>query len=365
MGTIRFSVAEIPSFASSAIASGKAGNYAATFVVTDGALTIYDASTTTAIDVPTPASLTYNGTEQTGVTAAADAHYKVKDGATGTAAGTYTATVEADDGYVFPSGKTASVVWTIAPKAVKVTANAASKTFGAADPTLSASVDGTIGSDTVVYTVARVAGENAGTYDIVVSGDAAQGNYSVTFVGSKFTIKPLSIADGVVSGLSAKTYTGKAITQSPTLTVGGVALVANVDYQAVYANNTNVGEATIVFTGKGNYTGTVVAKFKINRKAGSITIKAKKKTFTAKYNVKTTIKRTKAFKVTKNLSKGKVTYFKKSGDKKIVIAKNGKITVKKGLKKKTYKVKVYAKSAAKGNYNAAQSKTITIKIKVK
>ena len=70
----------------------------------------------------------------------------------------------------------------------------------------------------------------------------------------------------------------------------------------------------------------------------------------------------KAITVKKN--EGSVTYKKVKGDKKITVASNGKITVKKGLKKGTYKVVV--KVTAKGNGNfLAGSKNATVTIKVK
>jgi len=63
-------------------------------------------------------------------------------------------------------------------------------------------------------------------------------------------------------------------------------------------------------------------------------------------------------------NEGSVTYKKVKGDKKITVASNGKITVKKGLKKGTYKVVV--KVTAKGNGNfLAGSKNATVTIKVK
>jgi hypothetical protein len=46
---------------------------------------------------------------------------------------------------------------------------------------LTATVSGTIGTDTVAYTLSRAAGENVGTYAITPAGEAAQGNYSVTY----------------------------------------------------------------------------------------------------------------------------------------------------------------------------------------
>ena len=62
-------------------------------------------------------------------------------------------------------------------------------------------------------------------------------------------------------------------------------------------------------------------------------------------------------------AQGKVTY-KVSGNKKVSI-KNGKLTIKKGLKKgKTIKVKVTVTAAGTAKYNKA-TKTQTVSIKVK
>ena len=74
------------------------------------------------------------------------------------------------------------------------------------------------------------------------------------------------------------------------------------------------------------------------------------------------IKITKAAKITK--AKGKKSYAKKSGDKNITVnKKTGLITVKKGLKKGTYKIKV--KVTAKGSkYYKKGSKTAVITIKI-
>lgn len=112
-----------------------------------------------------------------------------------------------------------------------------------------------------------------------------------------------------------------------------------------------------------------------------MTVKVLKKVFTAKAKKKTTIKRSKAFavydakkvnleggvsfNVIDNVSK-KVTYKKTSGgNKKIVVSKNGNITIKKGLKKgKTYKVRVKVTLKASALYSTC-SKTVTVKIKIK
>lgn len=77
---------------------------------------------------------------------------------------------------------------TVTPKAVTVKANDASKAYGASDPTFTATVSGTVGSDTVSYTITRLSGEASGTYSIIPSGATTQGNYTVTFVNGTFTI---------------------------------------------------------------------------------------------------------------------------------------------------------------------------------
>lgn len=63
-------------------------------------------------------------------------------------------------------------------------------------------------------------------------------------------------------------------------------------------------------------------------------------------------------------SKGKLSYKKLSGTSAIAVSSTGKFTVKKGLKKGTYKVKVKISAAAKGNYSAG-SRIVTITVKVK
>jgi len=70
----------------------------------------------------------------------------------------------------------------------------------------------------------------------------------------------------------------------------------------------------------------------------------------------------KAFTVTK--AQGKVTYKKISGNKKITINSAGKISLKKGLKKGTYKLKVKVTAAGNTSYKAG-AKTVTLAIKVK
>lgn len=61
---------------------------------------------------------------------------------------------------------------------------------------------------------------------------------------------------------------------------------------------------------------------------------------------------------------GSVTYAKVKGNKKITVASDGKITVKKGLKKGTYKVNIAVTASGDDNYLAG-SQTVTVTIKIK
>ncbi|MBR5338172.1 MAG: InlB B-repeat-containing protein, partial [Lachnospiraceae bacterium] len=73
----------------------------------------------------------------------------------------------------------------------------------------------------------------------------------------------ISISGAIVTGVMDKTYTGKAITQTPTVKVNGVSLKEGTDFVLSYKNNINVGTATMTVTGKGDYTGTKDVYFEI------------------------------------------------------------------------------------------------------
>lgn len=81
-------------------------------------------------------------------------------------------------------------------------------------------------------------------------------------------------------------------------------------------------------------------------KKAESTLTAKGKTVKAKSKKKTTFTAKKAFNV-KNAA-GKVTYKKTKGNSKVKVASNGKVTVKKGLKKGKYVVKVTVTDAGNG-----------------
>ena len=174
----------------------------------------------------------------------------------------------------------------------------------------------------------------------------------------------LSIVKAKVSGIAGRVYTGKARTQKPVVTVAGRTLISGEDYTVTYKNNTNAGTAGLTIKGTGFYRGSVGKTFKITKAAN--TLQAKGKTVNLKYSTlkkkNLTVKRLAAIQISK--AKGKLTYKKLKGNKKITVAKSGTMTAKKDLKKNTYSVRVKVTAAGNSNYKSL-SKTVTIKVKVR
>jgi len=164
-------------------------------------------------------------------------------------------------------------------------------------------------------------------------------------------------------------YTGKEVTPAVTVKISGKTLVSGTDYDALYINNVQAGTGAVIVMGKNSYGGASYQTFVIKKAANTMVAKAKKKIFTykastlAKKNM--TITKAKAFKITK--AKGAVKFSKKSASKaiknKVTINSAGKITLKKGIKAGTYKLKAKVRAAGNSNYKAkAAYVTFTIKV---
>lgn len=170
---------------------------------------------------------------------------------------------------------------------------------------------------------------------------------------------------------TAFTYDGKAhkpAVQSLTL-YGKNVPKEYYSFSYVDANNKTVASPTAsgkyyaVFTGKGMYQGSYKAAFMIGKPN---TMKVEGKTVTVKASKlkkkNQTVKAKKAVTVKKAV--GKVTYAKASGNKKITVAPNGKITIQKGLKRGKYKVKIKVTAAGNSKY-LPLTKKITVTVVVK
>lgn len=167
--------------------------------------------------------------------------------------------------------------------------------------------------------------------------------------------KDLSTA--VLTGIRNRTYTGKAIRQSLTVTLASTKLRQGTDYTVRYQHNRNVGTAKVIVTGTGNYTGTVSAFFKIKKAANPMKLKVTERTFARK---KLTKKAT--FSIGSKKAVGKVSYrLSKTAKKaKIKVSRTGKVTIPKKCKKGVYLIAVRAEGNK--NYKSA-SKTVIIRVK--
>ena len=193
--------------------------------------------------------------------------------------------------------------------------------------------------------------------NIVIAEGSAIYSYSSTDISGSAT----------VSDPVDKIFTGKPIEQNPVVKLGETTLVKGVDYNIYYNDNYNAGTVTMTIGFKGSYIGTISKTFKIEKAANPLSLKSK----TTKVKYKKVKKKNLTYSIA-SLVKMKAgndpkIYKKLKGNKKIlIIATTGKVTIKKKLKKGTYKIKVQITALGNNNYEpAANAKTVTFKIKVK
>ena len=180
--------------------------------------------------------------------------------------------------------------------------------------------------------------------------------------------KPISLVD--ITGIKDMQFTGKELTLPLVLKDRHKTLIEGTDYTVSYENNVSVGSAAVTITGIGKYTGTRKEIFKIDKAGNTLNAKGKTATLKAKKLKKKAQSLTAAKAITVSGAQGTVTYklagVTKSKFKKYfkVNTSTGKITVKKGLKKGTYKVKVNVTAAGNNSHNAATRQVIvTVKVK--
>ena len=193
--------------------------------------------------------------------------------------GTLNITARAENPNYEPAETTYSL--TVTHATATVTAENKTKVYGTADLELTATVSGTLGNDTVAYTLAREAGENVGKYKITVTGEENQGNYKVTYTPGTFEITPKSITpDGpdtpeekktgiTVTAPEGSKYDGEEHKNKPTVTdtKTGKTLTEGTDYTLTYSEDvTNAGTVTVTVTGIGNYTGEFDVTYEITKR---------------------------------------------------------------------------------------------------
>ena len=130
-------------------------------------------------------------------------------------------------------------------------------------------------------------------------------------------IEPISIDKTTITGITDKTYNGKAQTQAVVVKDGDTTLIKGTDYTVSYKDNTNAGTASVIITGIGNYSGTVTKTFTIKKIANTITAKSIVKSYSAQVQT---------FDLGVKVKNGTPTY--KSDNKSVTVSKAGKVTVK-------------------------------------
>ena len=191
--------------------------------------------------------------------------------------------------------------------------------------------------------------------------------------------KNLANAKAKLVKMATQSITGVATTYNKKYGDKAFTLKAKAKTTVSYkSSNTKVatvdknGKVTIKGVGTAKITITAAAKNNYKAATKTVTIKVAKaaptiKTKVGTKNIKYTSLKKKAQVFTLGTtvnSKGKLTYKKLTKSSVISVASNGRITVKKGTKKGTYKVKIRISAAARGNFNAG-SKTVTVTVKVK
>lgn len=200
------------------------------------------------------------------------------------------------------------------------------------------------------YTVTYKNNTNVGNASVIITG---KGTYEGAKALTKsFVIKAKKISTYTLSKTSY-TYNGKAKKPGVVVKSADKVLKKNTDYTVTYKNNKNVGKASVVIKGKGNYSGTKTLTFKINPKSTSLkTLKAGKKQMTVtwkKASVKVTGYQV-MYATNKSFTKGK---------KQITVTGTSKTTqtIKKLSAKKRYYAKVRTYQTVDGkNYYSSWSK---------
>jgi predicted nucleic-acid-binding Zn-ribbon protein len=108
------------------------------------------------------------------------------------------------------------------------------------------------------YTVVLPDAVNTGDYTVTVTG---KGNYKGS-IDTAYSIIQKDIADADAT-LEADKYIYDGTEKEPAvnIVVSGTELKENSDYTVEYENNIEIGEATVIVTGQGNYTGSKKVQF--------------------------------------------------------------------------------------------------------
>ena len=167
----------------------------------------------------------------------------------------------------------------------------------------------------------------------------------------RFTVVPDTVdISGAEVGLSKSAFTYNGEIQKPVIrTIKGLEMEEGTDYTASWSNESskNAGTYTVTIKGKGKYTGTTEAAYKIEKAANTITARNAAKSYSAQAQ---------SFDLGVKVKSGTPTY--KSNNKSVTVSKAGKVTVK---AKFIGNVTITITSPASTNYTSA-TKSVVVKV---
>ena len=163
---------------------------------------------------------------------------------------------------------TASASFKITPKSLTVSVSHDPITYGDAAPAdgYNVTIEGLVDGEEAAYTVGTEykKGDKVDNYKFTVELNTAVKNYKIDTVTGALVVNPKSITapSVTINDPTDKTYTGSPCVQGVSVKDSEAKLTVD-DISVTYENNINVGTATIIYTGKNNYTGEVRKNFKI------------------------------------------------------------------------------------------------------
>jgi len=174
--------------------------------------------------------------------------------------------------------------FTIDKKAASVTPNAASKTYGGADPALNGTLTGFLAADGVTATYSRTTGETVAgspyTISATLSPAGVLGNYQIAYNTADFTINRKDAT--ATADYKTKTYgdDNPILTATVTGTVNGDTLNYSLTTTAVKLSNVGDYVITVTLGSNPNYNVTSTnGTLHINPKPASVTGDNKSKTY--------------------------------------------------------------------------------------
>ena len=126
-------------------------------------------------------------------------------------------------------------------------------------PALTVYVNNIVLREGVDYTASYYNNVNIGTATVNINGI---GSYSGMRTAT-FRITGPNLYNATIASIPDQLYTGSDIRPTVTVTVNNITLQPNTDYYVSYSNNRNMGTATVTVTGRGNYSGSKTANFRI------------------------------------------------------------------------------------------------------